>query len=201
VLPFLAAAFIQHYPHVQVTVEMCKCNSVVDRLLSRDVPLGISSTRVTHKDMGCQPFFTDRVVLVVPAEHPFASQSSVQPAELLDQPFILREESSSTRQLVEKGLSEHNISLDQLQIVMVVGNAEAIEVAIEHELGIAFISHLAASHGFELEKLVEVPVEGLQLERPLYMGRDSRCAKTPAQDQLWYFVREHRESIVDMLKG
>lgn len=200
VLPFLAAAFIKHYPHVQVTIEMCNYNSVVDPLLSRDVPLGISSTRIVHRDMECQPFFTDRVVLIVPDEHPFASRSSVRPTDLLDHPFILREEGSSTRQLVEEGLSEHNISLDQLQLVMVVGNAEAIEVAVEHGLGIAFISSLVARHGLEMGKLVKVPVEGVQLDRPLYVVRDSRCAKTPAQDRFWNFVQEHREDILAMLR-
>jgi len=200
VLPFVAAAFIKHYPHVQVTIEMCNYNSVVDPLLSRDVPLGISSTRIVHRDMECQPFFTDRVVLIVPDEHPFASRSSVRPTDLLDQPFILREEGSSTRQLVEEGLSEHNISLDQLQLVMVVGNAEAIEVAVEHGLGIAFISSLVARHGLEMGKLVKVPVEGVQLDRPLYVVRDSRCAKTPAQDRFWNFVQEHREDILAMLR-
>ena len=200
VLPFVAAAFIKHYPHVQVTIEMCNYNSVFDPLLSRDVPLGISSTRIVHRDMECQPFFTDRVVLIVPDEHPFASRSSVRPTDLLDHPFILREEGSSTRQLVEEGLSEHNISLDQLQLVMVVGNAEAIEVAVEHGLGIAFISSLVARHGLEMGKLVKVPVEGVQLDRPLYVVRDSRCAKTPAQDRFWNFVQEHREDILAMLR-
>ena len=201
VLPFLAATFIRHYPNVQVTVEMCNCDSVVEPLLAREIPLGISSTRIVHKDMECQPFFTDRVVLVVPAEHPFASRPSVRPSDLLDQPFILREKGSSTHRMVQEGLSKHNISLDQLQVVMVVGNAEAIEVAVEHGLGIAFISSLVARHGLEMGKLVKVPVEGVQLDRPLYVVRDSRCAKTPAQDRLWDFVREHRESIVEMLKG
>ncbi len=200
VLPFLGAAFIKHYPHVQVTIKMCQCDSVVDPLLARDVPLGISSTKIVHQDMEYQPFFNDRVVLVVPAGHPFTSRPSVRPAELLDQPFILREEGSSTRQLVQEGLSEHQIGLDQLEVVMVVGSAEAIEVAVEHGLGIAFISSLAARHGLELGKLVEVPVEGLQLERPLYVVRDSRCAKTPAQDRLWNFVQEHREDILAMLR-
>jgi DNA-binding transcriptional LysR family regulator len=199
VLPFLASAFVRHHPDVQVTVEMCNCDSVVDPLLARDIPLGISSTKIVHRYVECQPFFTDHVVLVVPAGHPFATRSSVRPVELLEQPFILREEHSSTRRMVQEGLSEHGISLDKLQVVMVVGNAEAIEVAVEHDLGIAFISRLAARHGLELGHIVEIPVEGISLERPLYVVRDSRCAKTPAQTRLWDFIQEHRKRIVQTL--
>jgi DNA-binding transcriptional LysR family regulator len=198
-LPLVAAAFSQHHPNVQVTIEMCNCASIVNPLLAREVHLGISSTKIVHRDMERQPFFTDHVVLVVPAAHPFAHRSSVQPIELLDQPFILREEGSSTYQMVQEGLAGYGISLDQLQVVMAVGNAEAIEMAVEHGLGVAFISRLAARHGLELGRLVEVPVEGLRLERQLYVVRNSRCAKTPAGIRFWDFVREQREKLAQTL--
>jgi len=198
-LPLVAAAFSRHHPNVKVTIEMCSCASIVNPLLAQEVHLGISSTKIVHRDMECQPFFTDHVVLVVPADHPFAHRSSVSPVELLDQPFILREEGSSTCQMVQDGLAGQGLSLDQLRVVMVVGNAEAIEMAVEHGLGIAFISRLAARHGLELGRLVEVPVEGLRLERPLYVVRNSRCAKTPAQARFWDFVRQHREKLAQTL--
>jgi DNA-binding transcriptional LysR family regulator len=198
-LPLVAAAFSQHHPNVQVTIEMCNCDSIVDPLLAQEVDLGTSSTKPLHQDMEYQPFFTDHVVLVVPADHPFAHRSSVSPVELLDQPFILPEEGSSTCRMVQEGLAGQGLSLDQLQVVMVVDNAEAIEMAAEHGLGIAFISRLAARHGLELGRLVEVPVEGLRLERPLYVVRNSRCAKTPAQARFWDFVKEHRERIAQTL--
>jgi DNA-binding transcriptional LysR family regulator len=198
-LPLVAAAFIQHHPNVQVTIGMCNCASIANPLLAREVHLGISSTKIVRQDMECQPFFTDHVVLVVPADHPFAGRSSVQPVELLDQPFILREAGSSTCQIVQDGLAGQGLSLDQLQVVMVVGNAEAIEMAVEHGLGIAFISRLAARHGLELGRLVEVPVEGLRLERQLYVVRNSRCAKTLAAIRFWDFVREQREKLAQTL--
>jgi DNA-binding transcriptional LysR family regulator len=199
VLPLVAAAFGQHHPGVRVTIEMCNCASIVDPLLAQEVHLGISSTKIVHQAMECQPFFTDHVVLVVPADHPFARRSSVQPIELLDQPFILQEEGSSTCQMVQEGLAGYSISLDQLHVVMEVGNEEAIEMAVEHGLGMAFISRLAARHGLELGRLVDIPVEGLCLERPLYMVRHSRCAKTTAQSRFWDFVREHREKLAQTL--
>jgi DNA-binding transcriptional LysR family regulator len=198
-LPLVAAAFSQHHPNVQVTIEMCNCASIVDPLLAQEVDLGTSSTKILHQDMEYQPFFTDHVVLVVPADHPFAHRSSVLPVELLDQPFILQEEGSSTCRMVQEGLAGQGLSLDQLQVVMVVDNAEAIEMAVEHGLGMAFISRLAARHGLELGRLVEVPVEGLRLERPLYVVRNSRCAKTPAHSRFWDFVKEHRERIAQTL--
>jgi DNA-binding transcriptional LysR family regulator len=199
-LPLLAASFNRDYPKVQVTIEMCQCDSVEEPLLAQEVHVGISDHMIVHRDMECQPFFTDRIVLIVPADHPFSERSSVRPLELLEQPFILREEGCSTCRMVEEGLAEQHIHLDQLRAVMSVGNSEAIEMAVEHGLGIAFISRLAAKRGIESGKLMEVPVEGLHLERQLQVVRNARSPKTPAEATLWGFVEEHRQEIAQTLE-
>jgi DNA-binding transcriptional LysR family regulator len=199
-LPLLAASFNRDYPKVQVTIEMCQCDSVDEPLLAQEVHVGISNRRIVHRDMECQPFFTDHIVLIVPVDHPFANRSSIQPLELLDQPFISREEGCSTCRMVEQALAQHQIHLDQLRVVMSVGNSEAIEMAVEHGLGIAFISRLAALRGIELGRLVVVPVEGLHLERRLYVVRNACSPKTPAEATLWDFVSEKREEIAQTLE-
>jgi DNA-binding transcriptional LysR family regulator len=182
-----------------VTIEMCSDRSVVEPLLAQETHLSVSNTKIVHRDLECQPFFTDHIILVVPSDHPFAQRLSVRPAELLGQPFILREESSSTQHIVREGLAEHGITMDQLDVVMVVGNTEAIEMAVEHGLGIAFISRLAARQGLDLNRIAEIPVAGLALERPLYVVRNSRCARTPAQTRFWNFIQENRKRIVQTL--
>jgi DNA-binding transcriptional LysR family regulator len=149
--------------------------------------------------MECQPFFTDHVVLIVPADHPFAGRSSVSPLDLLGQPFIMRERGCSTCRLVEQGLAQHHIHLEDLDAVMSVGNSEAIEMAVEHGLGIAFISRLAAMRGIESGRLVVVPVEGLHLERQLHVVRNVSTPTTPAKAALWGFVKESREEIARLL--
>lgn len=90
-------------------------------------------------------------------------------------------------------------TFDQLRVVMSVGNSEAIEMAVEHGLGVAFISRLAAKRGLESRRLREVPVEELHLKRPLYAVLDACRSKTAAQARLWDFVKEHRARILQML--
>jgi len=198
-LPLLAAAFNKEYPNVRVTIEMCRAGSPVEPLLAREVHVGVSDVKIVHRDLECQPFFTDRLILIVPDTHPFAQHLSIQPGDLLDQPFILREEGCSTCQMIEGSLGQHGMGLDQLRVVMSVGNSEAIEMAVEHGLGIAFISRLAASRGLESGRLVEVPVEGMHLERPLYVVRNASVAKAPAELRLWDFVAAHRKRIFHIL--
>lgn len=188
-LPGLIASFRHQFPQVRINVHVRSRASVIDRLLSGQVAVGVSSKLIEHRDLEYKNFYTDEVILVVPADHPWASYRLIYPDDLLDEPLILREEGAGTLDVMLDGLRQHDISLDMLNIAMVLGNAEAIEMAVEEGLGIAFISRLAASRGLELGRIVEVSVEGMLLSRNLYMARNRRLPATRAQAAFWDFVK------------
>jgi DNA-binding transcriptional LysR family regulator len=198
-LTFLAAAFIENYPDVRMTIRVLKDDSVEDLLLAQQLHVGTATARSMHPDIECQPYFTDRIGLVVSRDHPFAGRSSIEPIELVNHSFIWREEGCNTCQMVLDGLMEFGIHIDDLQIVMVVGSSEAIEMAVGRSLGIAFVSLMAASRGIESGNLVEVPVNGLSLERPLYAARNVRYPSTLAHERLWEFIGLYREELAQKM--
>lgn len=199
ILPPLVARFREVHPDVHVTVEVSSRQGVIERLCEGQVHLCITSARVSHKELRYQDFFTDRVVLIVPADHPWANRESIRPEELLSADFIMREETSGTRQVMLEGLEKHGISLDQLNVVMELGNAEAIEMAVEEGIGVAFVSRLAARKGLELKRVREVQVEGLTLWRPIFMACHSRRPATSAQLAFWEFVHEPKnEALLEL---
>ena len=103
--------------------------------------------------------------------------------------------------MLQEELGRHGFNVDQLQLVMVAENVEAIGVAVEHGLGIAFVPRLAAKHGLRSGSFVEASVEELRLERPLYIMRNSRRPAPAALRQFWDFVRVHQEQISQILDG
>jgi DNA-binding transcriptional LysR family regulator len=82
---------------------------------------------------------------------------------------------------------------------MGLGNAEAIEIAVEEGIGVAFISRLAASRGLELGRIVEVEVEGMSLFRKIYLARNQRFPATRAQGEFWKFVLEPEVDLVNLI--
>lgn len=91
-----------------------------------------------------------------------------------------------------EGLRRHDISPDMLKVAMVLGNAEAIEMAVEEGIGVAFISRLAAAHGLALGRIVEVKVQGMELNRKIYMARSQGNVATRAQAEFWDFVEAQK---------
>ena len=191
-LPGMIARFRRKFPQVRLNVLVTSRDSVINKLINADVPLGVSSKQIEHPDLEYQDFFTDNVILIVPAEHPWAKFRKVYPDDLLDEPMILREELAGTREVLMDGLHAHDISQEMLNVAMVLGNAEAIEMAVEEGLGIAFVSRLAASRGLELGRIVEVEVEGMQLSRDIYLVRNRKQPLTRAQTEFWQFIKDGR---------
>lgn len=187
-LPGLIARFRKEYPQVKINVVIGSRESIITKILGGEVSLGVSSKLVEHYDLEYQDFFKDDVILIVSASHRWAKYRKVYPDDLLDEPMILREELAGTREVLMDCLRERDISPDMLNIAMVLGNAEAIAVAVEEELGIAFVSRLAAARGIALGRLVEVSVEGMELSRNIYLARYRRQPLTRAQAKFWEYV-------------
>ena len=187
-LPGLIARFRRGYPQVRINVHVTSRESVINRVLSGEYPLGVSSRRIEHHDLEWRPFFTDEVILIAAASHPWASNRYIYPDDLLDEPMILREEGAGTREVMMDSLQQRDISPDMLNIAMELGNAEAIVMAVEEAIGVAFISRLSAERSLALSKVVEVKVEGMQLVRQISLLRNRRFPATRAQLGFWEFV-------------
>jgi DNA-binding transcriptional LysR family regulator len=154
-LPNLIARFRRIFPMVRINVLVTSRDSVLKKLVSGEVAMGISSRLVEHRDLEYKNFFSDEVILIAPSDHRWAGYRQVYPDDLLDEPMILREKSSGTIEVLKAGLLEQDISFDMLNVTMGLGNAEAIEMAVEEGIGVAFISRLAAARGIELGRIVE----------------------------------------------
>ncbi len=187
-LPGMIARFRRQYPQVRINVLVTSRDSVINKLISGDVAMGVSSKLIQHNDLEYQEFYKDDVILIVPAGHPWAQYRKIYPDDLLDEPLILREEAAGTHEVLMDGLLKRDISPDMLNVAMVLGNAEAIGMAVEEGLGVAFVSRLAAARGIALGRIVEVAVVGMELMRNLYMVRNRRQPLTRAQVEFWEFV-------------
>jgi DNA-binding transcriptional LysR family regulator len=81
---------------------------------------------------------------------------------------------------------------------MELGNAEAIVETVAAGFGAAFVSRLSVTSALQLQKVVEVPVLGLDLQRKIYMVRRSIEIPNRAQEVFWGFI--HDPANTDLLE-
>ncbi len=201
-IPNLLASFQHDYPAVRTRVSLMRRQKVIDGLLDQTLNLGVIGRVVEHRELEYQPLLEDRVILIVPADHPWANLEQVTPSDVLAQPFITREINSGTYEVLFDNLRRHGIDPDNLNVVMQLGDAEAVQMAVEKGIGITFISEVMASRSLALGRVKKVTVEGFDITQHVYLVRHISRVFTHAETKIWEFVRlHHEELIVDLLNN
>mgnify|MGYP002641097504 CR=1 FL=1 len=198
ILPQLAARFRKNNPGVKISILPCSQGDISLKLKGEEADLGVASVEIGRGLLECQYFFTDHIIMIVPITHPWAKRSSVEPEELLSEPILLREPTSGTRHVLQAELAQHDISLEDLNVLLEVGNAEAIVFAIAAGLGISFVSKMASAYARVWGCVVDVPVTGLELRRKICVGRKIMGTPNRAMEAFWSFI--HAPDNADLMK-
>jgi len=194
-MPALLSMFQQEHPAVHPRVKVMGRENIFERLLSQILPFGVSSKQFEHRDLETMPIFEDRIFLIVPADHPWAEYGQAMPDDLLDQKIIMREEMSGTCETVMQGLKSYGITPDMLNVAMELGNPEAIEMAVERGVGIAFVSEMVAARGLALGRIKKVELRGMDLRRMVHMARHVHYPFTRAQNLFWDFAKAQYDKL------
>jgi LysR family transcriptional regulator, transcriptional activator of the cysJI operon len=198
ILPQLAARFHNRYPWVTIAIMSCTPEHVVPRLLEEEANLGVLSREAFEEGLELQEFFTDHIILIASTGHPWSFRQFIEPADLIKAPLIIREPTSGTRRVMLTELGEHDIHLEDLNIFLEVGNAEAIVETVAAGFGVAFVSRLSAAHALQTRLVTEIPVVGLDLQRKIYMVRRALESSNRAQEVFWGFI--HDSTNMDLLR-
>ncbi|MFC1936722.1 LysR substrate-binding domain-containing protein [Chloroflexota bacterium] len=188
ILPQLAGRFREKHPDVRISILPCTQENISLQLLSEEADLGVASKTLGQSGLECQYFFTDHIILLVPESHHWATRKSIEPDELLNEPCIMREKTSGTRQTLQSELAKFDIAINDLQILLEVGNAEAIVLAISSGMGVSFVSKMASAYARAWGCVVEVPVQGFNLQRKLCIGRKIIGPPNRVMGTFWNFI-------------
>lgn len=142
ILPHALTRIDSSSDHQDITVYMTNSHDVLDRVVHRDIEIGLLEAPVSSPHVVCRPFLEDHLQVVVGRSHPWAKRSEVSLEDLLTIPFILREPGSGTRMVLEEALNRVGIALSQLNIRFVLGTTQAIKAMIVQGMGISVLSPL-----------------------------------------------------------
>lgn len=191
VLPHLLARFHKQHPRVRVTCQVSPQVEAIERLCEGVVHFALSSYR--HEDICSDAefrlFMRDPVVLIASSDHPWSERSEIEPEELMDADFILREEESGTFTAVREALNSIDLSPRDLDVLLTLGNSEAIALAVQEGLGVGFVSNTVVT-GLHRQGIATISVRGLNICRDIYIGRHKRRASTAAQIAFWTLIAE-----------
>jgi aminoethylphosphonate catabolism LysR family transcriptional regulator len=133
----LTYELMQHYPQIELETSFSSEAGTLERLYSFDIDLAILALSEFDHRLSTRLYRTCPILAVVRDDHPWAQQASVSVKEIANQPVVLREPASRTRQLVEEGCRQYGVSLN---CAMQLNSREAIVHAVVHGIGVGFVS-------------------------------------------------------------
>jgi DNA-binding transcriptional LysR family regulator len=103
--------------------------------------------------------------------------------------MILREESSGTRQEMERYLTHRNISPDDLNVIAQIDNPEAIRSSVSRGLGVSVMSVLAAREYLLSGRLLAFELGDQGAYRNIYLAWRKDAMLNPPEQSFLEFVR------------
>lgn len=160
---------------VQPRLHVVNSERVAELVRDQSVDIGFIETAVRPTDLAHRVVGSDRLIVVVHPDHPWARRSTpVDDATLREAAWVLRESGSGTRSTFERALRcEPRMALEASSTTALIGAALA-------GVGPAVITARAVTNELETGRLAEVAT-GLDLMRPLLaVWRPDRPMSTAA---------------------
>jgi DNA-binding transcriptional LysR family regulator len=165
-LPFIIDRFSRVNPKVRISMETLPTELIVEKTATLANDIGFISYAVPHKKLIAREILEDSYQIIVPAGHPFAAKSSIEPQDLAGEPLIVHEQGSAPRRSIEEYLRRHNISVS---IPLELSNNEAIKTAVEEGLGVAVITRRVVSKELQMGNLKAIPLSDPAMTRKFFL--------------------------------
>ena len=157
---------------------------------SNEIDIGIVEGPVNNKNLISKICWNDELVIVTPPGHELSQIPKINIAQVLNYPFISREEGSGTRNVVLDYLSSAGLDITELNLTMEFGSPESIKSAVAAGLGISILSVATLHKELELEMLSKVSLDP-PLTRPFSIVYQRQKFRLRAMDEFLDFTEEH----------
>jgi len=193
ILPCALSGFSKTNPNIRIYIKTADSEEAMNMVLDNEVEMGVIGKKPMNRKLTAEPLWKDRLVLVVSKNHPWRKKKSITLPELLEEPFVIREKGSATRELFELCLKQRSIS-PHFNICGEMGSSEAIKEAVIAGLGVSVISIHAVERALSQGLLFEVPIKECPMERNFYLIYKRQFDFRPFHKIFISFIKNHKLS-------
>ncbi|MCK9282993.1 MAG: LysR family transcriptional regulator [Rhodocyclaceae bacterium] len=158
----IVAGMLQKHGEARIQLNVHNTATIVEQVAGFDLDVGMIEGACHHPDLHVEPWLEDELVVFCPPDHPLARKRALSMERLMQEPWILRERGSGTREVFDQAV--HRAGLEP-RVRLELEHTEAIKRAVESGLGIGCISRLALREAFRRGSLVALKTPPLDLRR------------------------------------
>jgi len=193
-LPALLGEFKNRYPDINLRLKVSNSEGIVSMVEHNVIDLGVVESPVSNKNLIVEVCHNDQLVVVAAPDHDLVKRGSkVKASDIVNYPFVSREEGSGTRDVIMQYLMEAKVSLGDLNVCLELGSPEAIKGAVEAGMGITIISRSIIGKELKLNTLAELQLDP-PLSRPFSFVRQRQKFRVTVMEKLLEFAQSYFKS-------
>ncbi len=193
VLPAILGEFQNQHQDVRIRLGVSNSLGIVHMVESNAVDIGIVESPVANKNLAVDVCWRDQLVLICRPDHPLAGTAKVPVHDLLELPFLAREEGSGTREVISDYLAQNALQWHDLNLSMEFGSPESVKSSVEAGLGVSIVSKATVAKELKLGTLVALPLDP-PIERPFSFVYQRQKFRLRAVEEFMRFAHERCES-------
>ena len=175
--PQVLMEFWRAYPGLQLKLSIQNRDLTLRSLSNNEVDLAIMGRPPEQMEAVAEKFAPHPHVIIAPADHHLAARKQIRLEDVANEPFLVREPGSGTRQLTDKLFARHELKLEPR---MEIASNETIKQAVIAGMGLSLLSaHTLGLEG-RVGRLVVLNVKGLPLVRGWHVIHRKGKRLTPA---------------------
>jgi DNA-binding transcriptional LysR family regulator len=159
-MPFLISGFRKAYPHIKIHLDEGSSRDMIYSLVDLKNDVAVIARAEDHPDVSFFPFSREEMVIITSTDHPLATKKPVSFRQLVQEPFIMKEDGSGTQKLVEMLYARENC---EPNVLMETSNTEFIKQLVMRGEGISFLVKEAVDAEIKEGKLTTIPLKGSKI--------------------------------------
>jgi len=187
-LPAMIGQFKAKYPDISISLLIGGSRQVSAWVEDGRAEVGVVGARPNLRTLVSRELMPDELVVVLPAEHPWAGRKSVTLVDLKREPLIVREQGSGSREALEHALGEANVDLTAFRVVGEMGSTQAIKQAVKAGVGVSLLSRRAVEEECRAGSLWGLRVKDLKITRAFYLATHRERSRSPLAEAFRVFV-------------
>jgi DNA-binding transcriptional LysR family regulator len=166
-IPLLLAPFRESYPGVIIELDEGSSQRMIERLLDFRSSLAIVAKLFDNPEIQYHPLLLEEIVLVASPIHHLAKEKSILFRSLAEEPMVVKERGSGTRNHVERLAQEENIVFD---VIAETSNMDFIKDIVKKGQAISFVVKSAVEQELAKGELITLPIRFQRLVLEIHLA-------------------------------
>ena len=162
ILPTVLREFKQSFPKCHIAIEPGDTLEAMELLRANRVDLAVAMEPRNEDQFEFHPLFTDELVFLVGAMHPWGQEGHVVRQEIPRESYVLYNKNSYTFRVVKDYFNQEDMVLNT---VIELGSMEAIKELVKLGLGVSILAPWIAQKELQEKSLIALPLGRRKLKR------------------------------------